>query len=94
MSCLRRPLSNGSSAALRPLPHGSWPGWFTAPALYDSRIRDFMPVYPDAFQSFPLRQPRARVTDVLLQVIAAVHGAPEASCDLTDRGCQSGLKQN
>ncbi|HXX24213.1 MAG TPA: hypothetical protein VEO19_13780, partial [Terriglobia bacterium] len=58
MSCLRIPLSNASSAALRPPSHGSGPGWFATPSLYDSFIRYSMPVYPGAFQSCALRQPR------------------------------------
>jgi len=51
------PLSNASSATLRPPSHGSGPGWFATPSLYDSFIRDSMPVYPGAIQSSALRQP-------------------------------------
>jgi hypothetical protein len=42
------PLSNASSAALRPPSHGSGPGWIATPSLYDSFIRYSMPVYPGA----------------------------------------------
>src|SRR5437867_3900356 len=48
---LQIPLSNASSAALRPPPHGSGPGWFATPSLYDSLIRYSMPVYLGAIQA-------------------------------------------
>src|SRR5205807_5045311 len=48
---LQIPLSNASSAVLRLPSHGSGPGWFATPSLYDSFIRYSMPVlsrrYPD-----------------------------------------------
>jgi hypothetical protein len=34
--------------ALRLPSHGSGPGWFATPFLYDSRIHRSTPVYPDA----------------------------------------------
>ena len=49
---LQIPLSNASSAALRLPSHGSGPGWFATPSLYDSFIRYSMPVYPGAIQAF------------------------------------------
>ncbi|MCW5982736.1 MAG: ATP-binding protein [Bryobacteraceae bacterium] len=48
---LHVPLSNASRAALRLPPHGSGPGWFATPFLYDSFIHNFTPVYPDAIQT-------------------------------------------
>src|SRR3989442_13833275 len=45
---LQIPLSNASSAVLRPPSHGSGPEWFATPSLCDSFIRDFVPVYPGA----------------------------------------------
>jgi hypothetical protein len=48
---LQIPLSNASSAALRLPSHGSGPGWFAIPSLYDSFIRYSMPVYPGAIQT-------------------------------------------
>src|SRR5271157_5085279 len=48
MPSLQIPLSNASGAASRPPPHGSGPGWFATPSLYDSFIRYSMPVYPGA----------------------------------------------
>jgi hypothetical protein len=42
------PLSNASSAASRLPSHGSGPGWFATPFLYDSHIHCSSPVYPDA----------------------------------------------
>src|ERR1035441_2020736 len=45
------PLSNASSATLRPPSHGSGPGWLAIPSLYDSFIRYSMPVYPGAIQT-------------------------------------------
>src|SRR5713101_5856383 len=47
---LQIPLSNASSATLPPPSHGSGPGWFATPSLYDSFIRYSMPVYPGAIQ--------------------------------------------
>ncbi len=44
------PLSNASSAASRSPSHGSGPGWFAIPFLYDSHIHYSTPVYPDAIQ--------------------------------------------
>jgi hypothetical protein len=44
------PLSNASSAASRPPSHGSGPGWFAIPCLYDFFHHCSMPVYPDAIQ--------------------------------------------
>jgi hypothetical protein len=41
------PLSNASSAASRLPSHGSGPGWFATPFLYDSLIHCSTPVYPD-----------------------------------------------
>ena len=49
--CLRIPLSNASSAASRPPSQGWGPGWLATPSLYDSFIRDSMPVYPGAIRS-------------------------------------------
>ena len=48
---LQIPLSNASSATLPPPSHGSGPGWFATPSLYDSFIRYSMPVYPGAIQA-------------------------------------------
>ena len=48
---LQIPLSNASSATLPPPSHGSGPGWFATPSLYDSFIRYSMPVYPGAIQT-------------------------------------------
>src|SRR6266542_3509676 len=48
---LQIPLSNASSAALRLPSHGSGPGWFATPSLYDSCIRYSMPVYPGAIRT-------------------------------------------
>ena len=48
---LHVPLSNASSAALRPPSHGSGSGWFATPFLYDSFIHYFTPVYPDAIRT-------------------------------------------
>src|ERR1035437_8920574 len=45
------PLSNASSAASRPPSHGWGPGWLATPSLYDSCIRDSLPVYPGAIRS-------------------------------------------
>jgi hypothetical protein len=45
---LHIPLSNASSAASRLPSHGSGPGWFATPFLYDSLIHYSTPVYPDA----------------------------------------------
>ena len=45
------PLSHASSAASRPPSQGWGPGWLATPSLYDSFIRDSMPVYPGAIQS-------------------------------------------
>src|SRR5215475_9214694 len=42
------PLSNASSAASRPPSHGSGPGWFAIPYLYDFFHHCSTPVYPDA----------------------------------------------
>jgi hypothetical protein len=47
---LHIPLSNASSAASRLPSHGSGPGWFATPFLYDSFIHYSTPVYPDAIQ--------------------------------------------
>ena len=47
---LHVPLSNASSAGLPPPSHGSGPGWFATPFLYDSFIHYFTPVYPDTIQ--------------------------------------------
>ena len=44
------PLSNASSAASRLPSHGSGPGWFATPFLYDSHIHYSTPVYPDAIR--------------------------------------------
>jgi hypothetical protein len=49
---LQIPLSNASRAALRLPSHGSGPGWFAIPSLYDSFIRYSMPVYPGAIQTW------------------------------------------
>jgi hypothetical protein len=54
---LQIPLSNASSAASRLPSHGSRPGWFATPSLYDSSIRYSMPVYPGAIQT-PVSAPR------------------------------------
>ena len=43
-------MSNASSAASRPPSHGSGPGWFAIPCLYDFFHHCSMPVYPDAIQ--------------------------------------------
>jgi hypothetical protein len=54
--CLHIPLPNASRASLRPPSHGSGPGWFATPFLYDSSIHSSTPVYPDAIKprvSFP-----------------------------------------
>src|ERR1017187_8534407 len=48
---LQIPLSNASSAASRLPTHGSGPGRFAIPSLYDSCIRYSMPVYPGAIQT-------------------------------------------
>src|SRR5450759_3993418 len=48
---LHVPLSNASSAVLPPPSHGSGPGWFAIPFLYDSFIHYSTPVYPDAIQA-------------------------------------------
>src|SRR6516165_5700677 len=48
---LQMPLSNASSAVLRPPSHGSGPRWFVTPSLYDSFIRYSKPVYPGAIHS-------------------------------------------
>src|ERR1700747_1008123 len=45
------PLSNASTAVLRPPSHGSRSGWFATPFLCDSFIHYFTPVYPDAIQA-------------------------------------------
>jgi hypothetical protein len=50
ISRLHIPLSNASSAASRPPSHGSGPGWFAIPCLYDFFHHCSMPVYPDAIQ--------------------------------------------
>jgi hypothetical protein len=38
-------LANASSASLPPTSHGSGPGWFATPFLYDSCIHYFTQVY-------------------------------------------------
>src|SRR5260370_1471829 len=48
---LQIPLSNASSAASRLPSHGSGPGCFAIPSLYDSFIRYSMPVHPGAIQA-------------------------------------------
>ena len=48
--CLHIPLPNASRASLRPPSHGSGPGWFATPFLYDSFIHSSTPVYPDAIK--------------------------------------------
>ena len=49
------PLSNASETASRPPPHGSGPGWFATPSLYDSFIRYSLPVYPGAIRTRGVR---------------------------------------
>ena len=44
------PLPNASSATSRLPSHGSGPGWFAIPCLYDFFHHCSMPVYPDAIQ--------------------------------------------
>src|SRR6516164_3415860 len=46
-------MSNASSAASRLPSHGSGPGWFATPFLYDSHIHCSTPVYPDAIRPNP-----------------------------------------
>src|SRR6516225_1523191 len=58
------PLSNASSAASRLPSHGSGPGWFATPFLYDSFIHCSTPVYPDAIlPTGDSRSPSARSVD-------------------------------
>ena len=73
---LQIPLSNASSAALLLLSHGSGPGWFAIPSLYDSFIRYSMPVYPGAIRTEGSRPTnRCEGSVMLLQPSASIEGA-------------------
>jgi len=75
---LQIPLSNASRAALRLPSHGSGPGWFAIPSLYDSFIRYSMPVYPGAIQTWG-SAPRLHLDPRLWenQVTLGCHPAPQ-----------------
>jgi hypothetical protein len=55
---LQIPLSNASSATLRPPSHGSGPEWIATPSPYDSLIRYSMPVLIPALSRLKVRSSR------------------------------------
>src|ERR1039458_9173332 len=52
------------AAAARLPSHGSGPGWFAIPSLYDSCIRYSMPVYPGAIQTRVLPHEFCSITEI------------------------------